>query len=907
MLINITLLNAQGNSKVAFSPYESGDFIFANKRPKSLKEAYEYLKKNYTLSRQLELKEPIKTFKTKKDLEPYIPERIDNIIISLTEIDSRFIMDEVISYFNDKNYACILGQGTDYDGKKNFQLSGILKVNFESNEETIKNTLMIIQSELGDKARLDLFSSSPISANPPLGKSNILHSKENGKILQNSEVRPVLSTAHNSKHLNISFNDEFVELCLSQFASLGFHASTANTNNTDKKRFNFYRKYENSTQRGYSFLLNNPLIMYHKDKNKQVSIYHLMKNTKEGKEWLKNKTKEEQAHQLIRPTEIKEYKQYYSVDEQYLDFTKHNKIKMIKEFLESEKGVFKLKSPMGTAKSNGIDYIIEEVYKRGEKVIIVSNRISVAKDMEDKYKRHDLILYQDPDSEISNKSLVVQFDSLHRFDLSKYDVVIFDEYISLLLQHRSNLSDNANINAVKFKVLQDIKRTVIADAFLTGYDISFFENRDIWFLDNKYKDDVKLFDYEQREFFITELIYNAQILNEGEHISASFTSLNIIRLVEYELRKNGIKVISLTSETAETTRDIIYKKFKEEEHSSFQVILYTPTLTVGVSNLNNVVSHWHYDSSMGADVISSLQMIKRSRKAKEIHYFIQSRQNHFDTNIDSLNTNAQRNITQYYNGKDKTLLVEMDYATGNMTLAPLAKYINKIEAFYNILANNHANAFRLLLSYQFKEVPTLVQNIDHDYNIRENLDKIKKRIKENNIKILEEFGEVDYTDEEINLIQNKISQKTQEEKVQLMLKSTQDKFSKKLPKAKLKELTRLELESAGKFIQTIKNINAVQKVDSISYSRYEISEAVSSDISSLQSKKHLRFLENLIKFNGNTLDTSYTKLQVNEMNQKNYEGKKKFEKFLGELGYNWDKNTKTYNADVRVYGYIPFL
>ena len=368
-MITLTLLNAQGNTKVAFSPYEDGSFIFANQRPNSLKEAYDFLKKNYTLSRPLNLTEPIKTFKTKKDLEQYIPERIDNIIISLTEINSRFDMDEVISYFSEKNYACILGQGTDYDGKTNFQLAGILKVNFESNEETIKNTLMIIQSELGDKARIDLFASSAISSNPPLGKSNILLSKENGKILQNSDIRPVLSTAHNTKHLNISFNDEFIELCLSQFASLGFHASTANANNTDKKSFSFYRKYENNTQRGYSFILNNPLIMFHTDKNKQVSIYHLMKNTKEGKEWLKNKTKEEQAHQLIKPTDIKEYKQYYSVDEQYLDFNKHNKRKMIKDFLDSEKGVFKIKSAMGTAKSNGIDYIIDEVHKRGEKVI----------------------------------------------------------------------------------------------------------------------------------------------------------------------------------------------------------------------------------------------------------------------------------------------------------------------------------------------------------------------------------------------------------------------------------------------------------------------------------------------------------------------------------------------------------
>jgi len=901
--MTLTLLNALGNTKVAMSPYEDGSFIFVNKSLNSLKEMHTFLQKNHTLSRHLHLEEPIRIMKNRKELQKYIPNKIDNIIVSLTEIDSSYRLQEVIDYFDSKNYACLISHGVDYDGKKIFDIVIILKVNFTPDEETIKNTLMVIQSELQDKARVDLFSSSPISVNPPIGNSKILFSKENGKILSNSEIRPVLSTKHNAKHLDIAYADEFTELCLEQFSALGFHASTAKTD--DKKGFRFYRKYENETQRGYTFYIDNPLIMFHKDKNKQVSIYHLMKNTKEGKEWLKNKTKEEQARELIRETDIDFYKQYISVDEKYLDFNKHNKKMMIKDWMNSEKGVFKIKSPMGSAKSNGIDLVIKEAHKKGLKVILVSNRVSVAKDFIDKYD--DMIFYQEPDAEKANKSLVVQYDSLHRFKLSNYDIAIFDEYISLLLHHRGNLTTNSNINAVMFNILSNTKKVLIADAFLTGYEMTFFEDRDIWFLENKYKDDVKLFDYEQREFFITELIFNAQQLKDNEHISASFTSLNIIKLVEYELRKVGIKVISLTSETAETTREIIYRKFKEEEHSSFQVILYTPTLTVGVSNLNNVVSHWHYDSSMGADVISSLQMIKRSRKAKEIHYFIQSRQNHFDTNLESLNINAQRNISQYYNGKDKTLLVEMDYSTGEMTLTPLAKYINKIEVFHNILANNHANAFRLLLSYQFKDAPVLVQNVDHDYSIKDNLEKIKKRIRENQLKLLQEFGEVEYTDEEIYLIQNKISQKTPEEKVQLLLKSVQDNFSKKISKVKLKELARLELESGGKYIQTIKNMAMIQKVDGAIYSRYELSEAVSSNISSLQSKRHIRFLENLIKFDGNVLETSYTKLQINEINQKYYDGKKRFDKFLGDLGYKWDRNTKAYMADVSVYNYIPYI
>jgi len=269
--MTLTLLNALGNTKIAMSPYESGEFIFVNKLLNSLREMHAFLQKNHTLSRHLNLEEPIRTMKSRKEIQKYIPQKIDNIIISLTEIASSYQLQEVIDYFDSKNYACLISHGLEYDGKKVFDIIIILKVNFTPDEETIKNTLMVIQSELQDKARVDLFSSSPISVNPPIGGSKILFSKENGKILSNSEIRPVLSSKHNAKHLDISYADEFTELCLEQFSSLGFHASTAKS--SDKNGFQFYRKYENETQRGYNFYIDNPLIMFHKDKiNKLVFI-----------------------------------------------------------------------------------------------------------------------------------------------------------------------------------------------------------------------------------------------------------------------------------------------------------------------------------------------------------------------------------------------------------------------------------------------------------------------------------------------------------------------------------------------------------------------------------------------------------------------------------------------------------
>jgi hypothetical protein len=892
----ITVFNGQGNTKIPFSNYEDGSFIFVNTKSETLREAYSYIQSNYSLSIPLNLTEPTRMFKSRVDIAKHSAERVQNITILLTDINSKYKLDEVLDFFKHKNYACIIGNSNTYDGINDFSVQVLLKVNFLIQEDTIKNALMILQSDLGELCKVDFYSSNITSVQPPSNNKNILLCNEEGKILKNEEVSPVLSN-FNSK---MFFNDEFIDICLEQFMYLGFHTSTAKAKGN---AIPFYRKFETGTKKGYFWFLDNPLVMNHKDKNYAVSIYHFIKNTKIGKEYLKNKTKEEQAKQLIKKDNIKLYKKYLNCNERYLDFSKLNKVKVLDDFLKSDRGVFRLKSPMGTAKSDGVELIIQKAHERKEKVIIVSNRISVAKDFSEKY---GLLLYQDPESINSTDSIVVQYDSLHKYDLSNYDIAIFDEYISLLLHHRSNLNTNSNINAVKFKILSTKKRVVIADAFLTGYDITFFEDRDIFCINNEYKDDIELYDYKHRENFIYSLIEKAKNIKEGEHISASFTSLNIIKLVEYELRKEGIRVVSLTSETAELTKELIYKKFQEKTHNSFQVILFTPTLTVGVSNLNNVTSHWHYDSSMGADVISSLQMIKRSRTSKEIHYFVQDRQNHFDTDLDSLNVNAQRNISKYYNNKDKTLLVDIDYETGNLVLTDLAKYINKIEVFYNILANNHANAFRLLLDYQFLKNPTFIKEERESFNLKEKVKGIKSRVREEHLKILEEFSEVSFTEEELMYLNHKISHLEPEEQAKLMLGNVQNKFSKKIPKKKLLELTKLELED-NNFIKYIKNTKLVTNSNASEYSKYTLSTAISTDISTLQDKKHIKFLENLLKFDNNILDTAYTKNDIRKMNAEIFDGKRKFLNFIQDMGYTYNIQSKKYEADIRVFSYLDYL
>jgi hypothetical protein len=275
--------------------------------------------------------------------------------------------------------------------------------------------------------------------------------------------------------------------------------------------------------------------------------------------------------------------------------------------------------------------------------------------------------------------------------------------------------------------------------------------------------------------------------------------------------------------------------------------------------------------------------------------------------LESLNVNAQRNISKYYNNKDKTLLVDIDYETGNLVLTDLAKYINKIEVFYNILANNHANAFRLLLDYQFKDNPNLINKKAKNFNIKEKTENIKNKIREDNIKLLEEYSSLEWTEEELNYLRRKISEKTPEEQAKLIMGDIQSKFKKEIPKKKLLELAKIEIETNNKFIQNVYNTKLVMQSNSSEYSKYELSKAISTDISTLQNKTHINFLESLLKFDDNILATAYSKNDIRRINSEIYDGKRKFLKFIQNMGYEYNTKTKKYEADVRVFSYLDYL
>ena len=131
---------------------------------------------------------------------------------------------------------------------------------------------------------------------------------------------------------------------------------------------------------------------------------------------------------------------------------------------------------------------------------------------------------------------------------------------------------------------------------------------------------------------------------------------------------------------------------------------------------------------MSSDVISSLQMIKRSRKAQRIHLLIKPRVQYIRTSYNEIRddyiNNLGQNIGQNY-------LFEVDNY-GEPRLSKIGVKAIKIDTFSNILEFNHRDAFFYLCKYHFKDAPI---NIDNKFS-ETILDKCRIDLRKSNEMII---------------------------------------------------------------------------------------------------------------------------------------------------------------------------
>jgi hypothetical protein len=713
-LNHVTIFNAKNSDKkFAWSPYDDKTFIFKTfELEESLYniQMFNILVSNWALNIPISrLAEPIRTYRRKENLEKYYSNEINYFILDLDKVRTKDARDRILDYFS--TYKCIIGESKSYNETNNFNMKGILyiePIKLIDAKQAISN----LNFDLKDYCDVDEAVARRVTFNAPIGKNKILLNRD--KELYHCKFEKRINKVEDGyievekKKTNIDINDITgdtpEEFCINVFKSMGFEPIDSKENGS----ITFKHPSEVKSIGGYFWFRKSPFTMHHNNSTRSINIYDAVKKSPIGKELLKEDLDyNDKFLQFNTATEL------ITCHEPYL--TVAGKEEQIKQFLEEKDGLFSIKSPMGTAKSTIIKYIIDEAHDIDMRVLIITNRISVAKDFAKKYQ---MKIYN-KDQYNFGDSMIVQFDSLWKYDMKNFDIVVMDEFISLIGHSRSKLQ-NSSLNIAKFFGAFN-KKLVIADAFLTGYENFLLEHKktNVYQLNNTWRDKTTLFSYECKNHFIQQVLAHAK----QHKITISGISTTFLLSTKALLEKHGLKVVLLNASTPESTKELIYELFEESEHDKWDVCMYSPTLTVGVSNLNNVHHHFHYDSAMASDVISSIQMIKRTRKAKEIHMFISDRMNFVKTTYNAIRDEYIHNVGK---NVDQNFLFDVD-DYGEARLSKIGKNVIKIDTFKNILEFNHKKAMMWMMKYHFFHEPRIVTH-KFEGNI---LIKYNKEIKDN--------------------------------------------------------------------------------------------------------------------------------------------------------------------------------
>jgi hypothetical protein len=255
--------------------------------------------------------------------------------------------------------------------------------------------------------------------------------------------------------------------------------------------------------------------------------------------------------------------------------------------------VIALKSNMNTGKTHGMP----SLFDTHQKIIVVYQRVSLNLSIHEKWKRYGFELYSDIEDYIIRTDvhhrIIVQVDSLHRLR-GKCDLLILDE-IESVHEHLCGSRMNDNV-AECWRTLSNYIR----------------HSRNIIACDANLKD-------ETCQLLFSNYNNNTnKIVTKIENTYKSFTGLKCKMLISpekvvekvFELLDNGKNVVIPTNSKSRAKRmeKLIIKRYrndrnisvlridsengftKKEEWNKYNVLIYTPTVTAGVSFED---SHFH--------------------------------------------------------------------------------------------------------------------------------------------------------------------------------------------------------------------------------------------------------------------------------------------------------------------------
>jgi hypothetical protein len=259
-----------------------------------------------------------------------------------------------------------------------------------------------------------------------------------------------------------------------------------------------------------------------------------------------------------------------------------------------------------------------------QKIIFVTFRQTFSNNLKEKFP--NFLLYSNVTGDIDiedNPKLIIQLESLYRVKIhpnaEPIDLVVLDEVESIIEQFNSGLHKHFEASfALFYWLMKSSKYVVCMDANVSDRTYKMIEvlrqSEDLFYYCNQYpkaKDDTFQFTYNRGEW----LFEMFKKLDEGKKLVIAVNSLSEARVINQMIKeKKPTTVIAFYS--SETAQNVKTRDFADvnEAWNSVDVLIYTPTITAGVSFERD-----HFDELFGLFVDKScaveicLQMIGRVR------------------------------------------------------------------------------------------------------------------------------------------------------------------------------------------------------------------------------------------------------------------------------------------------------
>jgi hypothetical protein len=710
------------NDKVPISPTGDKTFTFVNVEA-SLEQCHDIFNNYFALSRPLT--KSVKCTRDSASLEQYYSMTNGYVVIDFDKVTDK---KAIIEYFKNNNYSTNI-----FKSRNN--IKAVIEVDFPTNRANVEALLNKLNKDLNGLCEVDISSARNASYQAPSFKE--------GKLYYNVGVKPTIDDIKSYIQV-IQNNREYTDINVQWFwdkfiIKYGMQPKAHyNSNGTIQCSL----PSEEKTKFSYYWDQKIPWLLQHPNKQKTLNIFNDFLRSDEGKLYIKNKN-------------IEKFKQYFeslkhniSINERYFSVTQPIE-ELIRTCLSTKNSVLFIKGVMGSGKSVVIDHL------KRPRTLYIAMRRSLSYDIKDKYKCKHYI--DDLNNMNKNRyrpgdSIVVQVDSIHKIDINNFDLVVIDEFESFCLHTQSNMlhSDYYVSNMRIIKNIFETKNMVVADAFLNDLTRQlYFKNKKFFCVENAYRDTATVYRYEHKSTFTSMIEQVASTKLENEVITCSFGTLNEMKTIKKILESKGLKVISIDSNITDEARSLAAEMFKDNINNRCDVILYSPTITVGISILNNVKHHFHYDTGKSIDPVSSIQMTKRSRTAEFVHIYIDGKRNLMKSyDPEALNEETLKNIKSI----SKTNQMMFNYDTDDVS--SLGKFVNCFNAHTNFYINNHMETFLYLLHQQFSNVIEVNEVI-----LNKNYDKIhKETLKDNKINYVRVTRALDLEDRDLDYFKKKLSE-----------------------------------------------------------------------------------------------------------------------------------------------------